>query len=1237
MKFMRIVKSLALASLTLLAGCSNIFAPRANARDPVVNGTGTVRIDIEGAGSASRTLLPTAMMGFIKYDLLFEDQAEQLPVVSVSDYTSNDEAILPYGTWTVTVSAFLPSGGSGHRLAALGEATVSVVYGTTSEPVPVTLRPIDTTATDTGNGIFAWDISFPVLTESVTLMITQLNGAVFQTLSLKGPYSNGTLSPEGGRSQGSIPLPAGSYYAQTLLTSGGETNPPKARRRDALFILEGMTTTADAVAGYTFANDNFYNAIYVTSAGDSGPGTLRQAIADAVDGDTIQVTLPPGSVIALDSQLIINYEHKVLTIEGNGVTIARGAGMNSSDQLLRVMENDDIVIRRIHFKGREGSLDASAVNVGYTTLVLESCIFSDNGSQSTNGGAVYNRGGSLLTILGCTFYNNKALYGSVVYNSSETSVLRLGGNLFYGNTANSGGNVVYRSDGTVTSLGCNVSEFAGGDNPATGSGFVFKTTDKQDTTGAVAPLSLKPVLGSGALGAVNVAAFNGDNPGLAYPSQDFYGNAIPSGAANAGAVQGGGTGYALTVITEGLGQVTGIPFDAEGLVAPGASFTLTASPTAANVYLFSLTVDGAAQAGNTFAVTNMNKNLEVLAVFGYPTPVANEGEFLQALANPECVVISLSNDITLTARATITRRVLIEGNGATITSSGMAESNTSQFLSVNGAGINVIIRRVHFKGGRATGYAAAIRHYNGTLALESCIFSDNQANGASAYGGAVYIAGVASSVTISGCTFYGNKAGTTGGSGGAVYKVNGTLTLRGNLFWKNTAASYSVVYGSPVSEGYNITDRPSGTGTTESGWEFDTNDDRGLTQAVYPGDFKPLFTGAAYQAIDTRPFDYPTVDFYGDEIPAENAMSGAVQATTTTTGYGLNYATRGSNGGVTVKSLPDALGMYSGNVTLEATGAGVFNHWIVDGAIQPDQSPPREITVSMDDGSKTVTAVFAFLVTSGDNAGPGTLRQAVNDAISGDVIMLQGQTITLTATLRIEDKSLTIEGNGATLTQSGIPNGSNPLLFLPGIGEEVRISRLLFTGGYSGNNGAAINSYANLTLESCIFSDNTTNSTANDPRGGAINTYGPLTVLGCTFTSNAITASSIRPGVGAAIALGGATLYQLSLTGNIFQGNTSSGTHPVVYPLSTPVATGGYNISDYPSGTGGAESGWVFNQSPADVPLTDVTFDSEYKPTSATSLNIIQSLPASFPITYFDGTLRGSNSAPGAMPPQSSP
>jgi hypothetical protein len=618
----------------------------------------------------------------------------------------------------------------------------------------------------------------------------------------------------------------------------------------------------------------------------------------------------------------------------------------------------------------------------------------------------------------------------------------------------------------------------------------------------------------------------------------------------------------------------------------------------------------------------------VRAVFGVihtpnnaDTGTGSLREVLGIVSDGDKIVLPAGQTITLeTPLPPIIKSILIEGNGAVLTQTGFTESNTSQLLYISGATAEVRIGRLHFKGGRAVSYGGAIQN-TGVLILESCIFSDNKTSSTSALGGAIHTNRY---LTVSGCTFYGNNAGTTTGQGGAIY---GSATLTGNVFWGNTASYNSVVYGTnTTTNGFNISDKASGTDiSTGSGWIFGSTDKRNPLP-VSPLSLRPVADGAL-AVITTQPANYPAVDFYGVDRPGTNAAAGAIQTAPLGSGYILDYGSRGP-GAVSVQSgTVDGDGLISGSVTLAAAeeANGKFMHWTVDGAKQPPQSSPAEFTVIADD-HKTVRGVFYTLVTDTGNDTPGSLREALSSEDNGGgVILPAGQTIALTGTLPSITKDLIIEGNGTTLTQ----NGTGRFLGI-GANAVVRINRLHFkeskppTG--SGNSGGAITNSGALILESCIFSGNRTGGSSN---GGAVynNNTGSLTVLGCTFNENN------AGGRGGAIFNGNGSSAVI-LIGNIFQANIAS-SHKVVY--SDNVLSYGYNVSDRASGIAATSSGWTFSN--GDIQMADVNFNADFVPSSA-SLPVI-SLPLlssqEFPALYFNGTSRGSSSAPGAMPPAVEP
>jgi hypothetical protein len=363
---------------------------------------------------------------------------------------------------------------------------------------------------------------------------------------------------------------------------------------------------------------------------------------------------------------------------------------------------------------------------------------------------------------------------------------------------------------------------------------------------------------------------------------------------------------------------------------------------------------------------------------------------------------------------------------------------------------------------------------------------------------------------------------------------------------------------------------------------------------------------------------------------AELDLGGAAVTPSHATNKTIVWSVSGDDNGSTSVTTDD---LATGKFTPAAEGTLTLTATITDGA-----AVGSDYTEDF-----TITIIDAFLVTSNADTGEGTLRQAILDAEAANggtiVILLKApdNVITIDDTDTGESsaanalpsitKNLVIEGNGATLTQ----NGDNRLLTINDASAVVRISRLCFKeGNIFGSGGAILLTAGNLTLESCIFTKNIA-SYSTAVYGGAINvTAGNLAVLGCTFDQNTASANQSR---GGAIRLAsGSNGY---LTGNIFFANSAK-TSPTVWTTTTSPGTTsyGYNVTDCPEGFSDASyTGWMF--ATGDVTLTDISFDGAYRPASESNgLPVIPALPENFPTTYFDGTPRGTNSTPGAMPKQ---
>jgi hypothetical protein len=497
---------------------------------------------------------------------------------------------------------------------------------------------------------------------------------------------------------------------------------------------------------------------------------------------------------------------------------------------------------------------------------------------------------------------------------------------------------------------------------------------------------------------------------------------------------------------------------------------------------------------------------------------------------------------------------------------------------------------------------------------------------------------------VLGCTFYNNTAYR----GGAIYRNSGTVSLTGNLFFGNTASGGgNVVYslsGSATSYGYNISDKAAGTvAVTGSGYAEATGDLFNVTNISFatPGDpTTRLIAPGNLETLVSLPADFPTT--YFDGSPRETPAAPGAMASQSHGKFFLDCSVSSDvYGRVDPSPEPDTNGFYNSgeSVTLTATVTtgipGVtFSHWTINGVTG---APSNTLSLTMD-AHKIVRAVFKgdYVVNdSGDTAGSTaavTLRYALNNAVDGDTITLPaGATISLTEALPQITQSIVIAGNGATLTQSGFtPSNASQLLYVnrPGLAAVVKINRLHFKGGRATTYGGAIQNIGNLTLESCVFSDNQT--TSGTSQGGAVYITGAnssLIVRGCTFYNNT--------------AYRGGAIYRsngtVSLTGNLFFGNTASNAGNVVYGTVANISSGGYNVSDKAPVTGttiGSGSGYALATGDL-FEVTDISFatpgDPTAKPSSGSNLKTLTALPGGFPAAYFDGTTRNTPATAGAV------
>jgi hypothetical protein len=235
----------------------------------------------------------------------------------------------------------------------------------------------------------------------------------------------------------------------------------------------------------------------------------------------------------------------------------------------------------------------------------------------------------------------------------------------------------------------------------------------------------------------------------------------------------------------------------------------------------------------------------------------------------------------------------------------------------------------------------------------------------------------------------------------------------------------------------------------------------------------------------------------------------------------------------------------------------------------------------------------ALIVTHCGDTGPGSLRQMVEDAASGDTIHFAldcpaAAPLTLISSIYIS-KDLTISAQGRAVVISG---GGSSRLFEMAPGKSIRLESLTLqdASGGSGTNGGAILDYGShlvlshvtlrnnhvqgsgdggafshqggvsgsLLIEDCLFENNSSedlggaahfihnttirNSTFRDNsafRGAAIASYNEasIEIERSAFYNNVIVLKGETPGNGGAVYLGGGSL---NISNSTFSGNGSS-------------------------------------------------------------------------------------------------
>jgi N-acetylneuraminic acid mutarotase len=153
--------------------------------------------------------------------------------------------------------------------------------------------------------------------------------------------------------------------------------------------------------------------LIVTNTNDSGPGSLRQALADANDGDVIGFAVT-GTIGLTSGELLVT---KNITISGPGGENLAVNG-NAKSTLFHVVPGETVTISGLTItNGSAGS--GGGIRNDHAALTLDSCTITGNSGGGIYNDAQYMEGlplSALLEVNNCLITDNS---GNGIYNNAE--------------------------------------------------------------------------------------------------------------------------------------------------------------------------------------------------------------------------------------------------------------------------------------------------------------------------------------------------------------------------------------------------------------------------------------------------------------------------------------------------------------------------------------------------------------------------------------------------------------------------------------------------------------------------------------------------------------------------------------------------------------------------------------------------------------------------------------------------
>ncbi|MCX6925361.1 MAG: CSLREA domain-containing protein, partial [Verrucomicrobia bacterium] len=603
-------------------------------------------------------------------------------------------------------------------------------------------------------------------------------------------------------------------------SSGGLTTDQRGKPRPSNFATHPDAKDGSDIGAYELQGRS------VTTLDDNGPGSLRQAIADAAPGDTIDFAVT-GTITLTSGELVITDD---LTVMGPGVTNVTVSGNNASRVFNITSPSATAAISALTIANGNGGVGDGGGILNLGNLNLGNCRVVN----CTNSGVLLNGWSAKLTVLNSTFSGNYRQQGGAISCQPGGQLIAIN-STFTSNSADAGGAIELQQPSTAAFTNCTVSgnsaRVAGGIMNLGGSLIVSSSTVASNSAVAIGGINTyfgppgnitsSTILFSSIV-AGNSAASSPDCDGIVN-SQDYnlIGNTNGCTITNLTAHNiynqdpflsplannGGPTPtHALLPGSPAIdrGSSGGLTTDQRGQPRPIDFPTIANAGGGDGSDIGAYEVRDLPQTGLIITVNSTDDTDDAV-------PGVLHCSLREAIhaANANTNAYSIINfaamgTITLTSgELVVAKNLTISGPGATnLTVSG---NNASRVLSFNN--VSAVVTALTIANGRiSTGNGAGINNLGGSLVLSNCVVTGNSADD--------WCLGIgianSGSLTIFNSTISNNHGNR--GDGGAIYNGPG-----GGASLRNINSTICQNYGSETGGLYNNYGHCAITNSTISG------------------------------------------------------------------------------------------------------------------------------------------------------------------------------------------------------------------------------------------------------------------------------------------------------------------------------------------------------------------------------------------------------------------------------------